>query len=67
MGLVLVETYELGVRQETVRRWVHKEQVGWRRPRPIVGPCDPQREEKLHAAAPTLGQSARHRDCRLSR
>src|SRR5262245_30460581 len=49
MVLVLLETYELRVSQETVRRWLHKEQVVWRRPRPIVGPCDPQREEKLQA------------------
>jgi putative transposase len=49
MVLVLLETYELRVSQETVRRWLHKEQIVWRRPRPIVGPCDPQREEKLQA------------------
>jgi transposase len=49
MVLVLLETYELRVSQETVRRWLHKEQVVWRRPRPIVGPCDPQREAKLQA------------------
>ena len=49
MGLVLLETYELRVSQETVRRWLHKEQIVWRRPRPTVGPSDPQREEKLQA------------------
>jgi putative transposase len=49
MVLVLLETYELRVSQETVRRWLHKEQIVWRRPRPIVGSCDPQREEKLQA------------------
>jgi putative transposase len=36
------------VSQETVRRWLHQEQMVWRRPRPVVGPRDPQREEKLH-------------------
>jgi putative transposase len=49
MVRVLLETYELQVSQETVRRWLHKEQIVWRRPRPIVGPCDPQREAKLQA------------------
>jgi len=49
MVLVLLETYELRVSQETVRRGLHKEQIGWRRPRPIVGSRDPQREEKLQA------------------
>jgi transposase len=49
MVLVLVETYELRVSQETVRRWVQKEQLVWRRPRPVVGPNDPQKETKLQA------------------
>jgi putative transposase len=45
--LVLLEAYELRVRQETVRRWLHKEQIVWRRPRPTVEPTDPQHDEKL--------------------
>jgi putative transposase len=49
MVLVLWETYELRVSQETVRRWLQKEQMGWRRPCPVVGPSDPQKEEKLLA------------------
>jgi putative transposase len=47
--LLLVETYELHVSAETVRRWLHREQIVWRRPRPVVGPTDPQREAKLQA------------------
>lgn len=49
MVLVLLETYELRVSQETVRRWLQKEQIVWRRPCPVVGPSDPQKEKKLHA------------------
>src|SRR5215470_262090 len=49
MMLVLLETYELRVSQETVRRWLHKEQIVWRRPRPTVEPTDPQHDEKLRA------------------
>ena len=49
MVLVLLETYELRVSEGTVRRCVHKEQVVLRRPRPVVGPTDPQREVKLQA------------------
>jgi len=49
MVLVLLETYELRVSQETVRRWLQKEQIVWRRPCPVVGPSDPQKEEKLLA------------------
>ena len=46
---VLLETYELRVGQETVRRWLQKEQIVWRRPCPVVGPSDPQKEAKLQA------------------
>jgi len=47
--LLLVEIYELQVSPETVRRWLHREQIVWRRPRPVVGPRDPQRAVKLQA------------------
>jgi putative transposase len=47
--LLLVECYDLHVSAETVRRWLQREQVVWRRPRPVVGPTDPQREAKLQA------------------
>jgi putative transposase len=49
MVLVLLETYELCVSQETVRRWLQKEQLVWRRPCPVVGPSDLQKEAKLRA------------------
>lgn len=45
--LVLWETYHVGVSRETVRRWLHREQVVWRRPRPVPGPTDPHRARKL--------------------
>jgi putative transposase len=47
--LLLVEIYELQVSPETVRRWLQREQIVWRRPRPVVGPTDPQREAKRQA------------------
>jgi putative transposase len=47
--VLLLDIYELQVSAETVRRWLHREQLVWRRPRPIVGPTDPEREAKLHA------------------
>jgi putative transposase len=49
MVLLLVEVHELYVSPETVRRWLHREQLVWRRPRPVVGPIDPEREAKLQA------------------
>lgn len=47
--LLLVEMYDLHVSAETVRRWLHREQIVWRRPRPVMGPTDPQRAAKLRA------------------
>ncbi len=45
--LVLFESYHVKVSRETVRRWLHKEQIVWRRPRPALSPKDPQRKQKL--------------------
>jgi len=56
MVLVWLETYELRVSQETVRRWLQKEQIVWRRPRPVVGPSDPQKEAKLQALRQLLAR-----------
>src|SRR5262249_45445912 len=47
--LLLVELHGLRVSAETIRRWLHREQIVWRRPRPVVGPRDPQCEAKLQA------------------
>jgi len=47
--VLLLESYEVRVSPETVRRWLPREQLVWRRPRPVVGPTDPQREAKLQA------------------
>ena len=44
---LLLEIYERQVSAETVRRWLQREQLVWRRPRPVVGPTDLQREAKL--------------------
>jgi putative transposase len=47
--LLLLEVYNLSVSRETVRRWLHQGQIVWRRPRPVVGPEDPERAAKLRA------------------
>ena len=47
VALLLWEEHRLRVSPETVRRWLHREQVVWRRPRPVVGPTDPEHERKL--------------------
>jgi transposase len=45
--LLLWEEHQLEVSAETVRRWLHQEQVVWRRPRPVLGPKDPEYAGKL--------------------
>ena len=45
--VLLREDYDVSVSRETVRRWLHREQLVWRRPRPVLGPRDPQRASKL--------------------
>jgi putative transposase len=49
VALRLVERDELHVSAGTIRRWLQREHIVWRRPRPVVGPSDPQREAKLQA------------------
>ena len=45
--LLLREDYDLRVSRETVRRWLHQQDLVYRRPRPVLGPKDPQRAAKL--------------------
>jgi transposase len=47
VALVLMEVHQVKVSRETVRRWLAREQVVWRRPRPVPGPKDPQRKKVL--------------------
>jgi len=45
--LLLLEEHHVQVSAETVRRWLHREQIVWRRPRPVLGPKDPAYAYKL--------------------
>jgi putative transposase len=47
LALVLLDVHGLRVSAETVRRCLHKQNLVWRRPRPVPGPSDPRREWKL--------------------
>jgi transposase len=44
---LLEEDYGVRTSRETVRCWLHEENLVWRRPRPVLGPKDPQRAQKL--------------------
>lgn len=49
---------ETGVKRsaETIRRGLHRLDFVWRRPRPVVGPVDPQYAEKLAAVRQLLSE-----------
>lgn len=47
LAVVLWRITGLDVSRETVRRWLHQGNMVWRRPRPVLGPVDPERNEKL--------------------
>src|SRR5687767_3933359 len=45
--VVLWDVHHVKVGAETVRRWLHRSGLVWRRPRPVLGPADPSRASKL--------------------
>lgn len=47
LALLLWERQGIRLSPETVRRGLHRAQLVWRRPRPVVGPRDPQHAVKL--------------------
>jgi transposase len=47
LALVLWNVHRVKLSPETVRRWLHQEDLVWRRPRPVLGLRDPQRLWKL--------------------
>lgn len=47
LALVLLEVHQVKVSQETIRRWLHQEQMVWRRPRPVLERKDSNRSRKL--------------------
>ena len=47
VAVLLREDHGVRVSRETVRRWLHQADLVWRRPRPVLGPQDPQRATKL--------------------
>ncbi len=45
--VLLHQDHDLRVGRETVRRWLHQKDLVYRRPRPVLGPKDPQRPRKI--------------------
>lgn len=45
--LLMAEIHHTQVSDETVRRWLHRERLVWRRPRPVLRPRDSRRAAKM--------------------
>jgi putative transposase len=54
--LLMLRTYHVEVSREAVRRWLHRGQLVYRRPRPILGPKDPERQARLDALRKLLAE-----------
>jgi putative transposase len=49
LALALWQTHRIAVSRETVRRWLHRGAMVYRRPRPVLKPTDEERAKKLAA------------------
>ena len=56
LALVMLRDHEVAVSRETVRRWLHRGGLVYRRPRPTLGPTDEEREAKLAALRKVLAE-----------
>ena len=56
VALLLWSRHGVDVSRETVRRWLHRGDMVYRRPRPTVGPRDEQREAKLERLRKLLAE-----------
>jgi transposase len=56
VALLMFTLNGIKVSRETVRRWLHQGNLVYRRPRPVVGPKDPDRQAKLDALRRLLAE-----------
>ena len=49
VAILMLELHQVEVSRETVRRWLHRGNLVYRRPRPVLKPTDPERQGKLNA------------------
>ena len=54
--LLMLQIHHVEVSRETVRRWLHRGGMVYRRPRPVLGPKDPERQAKLDALRKLLDE-----------
>jgi transposase len=60
VALLMLELHQVEVNRETVRRWLRRSDLVYRRPRPVVGPEDPERQAKLDALRTLLAEMPDH-------
>lgn len=56
VAVVLRRLHRVQVGRETIRCWLHRADLVYRRPRPVLGPTDEQREERLAALRKLLAE-----------
>lgn len=54
LAWLLADQCDLSVSTETLRRWLHREGLVWRRPRPVIDKQDPEGPKKLRAIRQVL-------------
>jgi putative transposase len=52
----MLELHQVEVSRETIRRWLHRGGLVYRRPRPVLGPKDPERQAKLDTLRKLLAE-----------
>jgi transposase len=56
VAILMLELHQVEVSRETVRRWLHRGNLVYRRPRPVLGPTDEQREKRLNELRKLLAE-----------
>src|SRR5512147_58275 len=56
VAILMRELHQVEVSRETVRRWLHRGNLVYRRPRPTLKPKDPERQAKLDALRKLLAE-----------
>src|SRR3954467_2317906 len=56
VAILMLELHQVEVSRETVRRWLHRGDLVYRRRRPVLKPKDPERQAKLDALRQLLGE-----------
>jgi putative transposase len=54
VAVLMLQLHQVDLSRETIRRWLHRGGLVYRRPRPVLGPKDPERQARLDAIRTTL-------------